>query len=255
MNNILSKKEYWNNNYTSKVFLPVKVEVNSIDLFSLDALFKKYLSVNKKNNFIELGCAPGGWMYYFDHYFNLSVSGVDYAEDGIKMTQENMNMLEIEASVYNSDVFQYSSDEKYNIVFSAGLIEHFYGEKLREIIKKHFELAKVGGYVVIIIPNLKGWNYLYQRLINRKNLDIHNLEIMDLDFFEKNVNNTKAEKIFLDYAGKINFGLYSGNIFFGYLHTAIQMIINILFFKFGIRFKDNKKTSPYILAIYKVLEN
>lgn len=253
MINKLSDKKYWNYNYENKVFLPVKHETNSVDLFSLNKIFKRYIPFKKGESFIELGCAPGGWMYYFNYYFGLNVSGIDYAEEGVEITKENMRILSVKADVILGDILKFKSDKKYKVVFSAGLIEHFNNDDLKAIIGKHFETAENGGYIIIIIPNLKGWNYFYQKLINRKNLDIHNIDIMNIDFFRKVVDKNTAKEVFLGYAGKINFGLYSGNKFFGYLHTIMQIFVNFMFFRLKIKFSENRNISPYILAIYKKL--
>lgn len=250
MNNRLSRKEYWNDNYIRKVFLPVKLEPNSLDLFSLDELFKKHLVLKKKADFIELGCAPGGWMYYFHHFFGLNVSGIEYAEKGVSIVRNNMKMLGIDAEIIAEDIFKYEIENRYDIVFSAGLIEHFYDASLSALIQKHKDLVKEVGYMILLIPNFQGWNYFYQKLINSKNSDIHNLDIMQLGFFD-NLVDDEFEKVFIGYAGKINWGLYAGNKFFGYMHTVLQMIVNFMFFRLKVEFWDSKLTSPYILAIYR----
>lgn len=254
MNSRLSKKEYWNDNYIRKVFLPVKLEPNSLDLFSLDELFRKYLVLKKNAYFIELGCAPGGWMYYFHHFFSLNVSGIEYAEEGVAIVKDNMKILGIDAEVVAEDIFEYETGNRYDVVFSAGLIEHFFDISLFTLIQKHKKFVKEGGYMIILIPNFKGWNYFYQKLINSKNLKIHNLDIMNLGFFD-NLIDDEFEKVFIGYAGKINWGLYSGNRFFGYVHTVLQTVANFMFFQLKIKFWNSKFTSPYILAMYRRKDN
>lgn len=250
MDNRLSKKEYWNDNYVNKVFLPVKLEPSSLDLFSLDELFKKYLVLKKGADFIELGCAPGGWMYYFHHFFGWNVSGIEYAEEGVAIARNNMKMLGIDAEIIAEDILKYEPESRYDVVFSAGLVEHFYDDGLSTLIQKHKDLVRESGYMILLIPNFQGWNYFYQKVINSKNLDIHNLNIMQLEFFD-NLVDDEFEKVFIGYAGKINWGLYVGNRFLGYIHTALQMIVNFMFFRLKVGFWDSKLTSPYILAIYR----
>lgn len=42
--------------------------------------------------------------------------------------------------------------DKYDFVYSVGLIEHFDNETQRIVIKNHFEMCKDGGYVLLTFP-------------------------------------------------------------------------------------------------------
>ena len=42
--------------------------------------------------------------------------------------------------------------DKYDFVYSVGLIEHFDKEIQRNVIKNHFEMCKDGGYVLLTFP-------------------------------------------------------------------------------------------------------
>lgn len=52
----------------------------------------------------------------------------------------------------HTDLLTYHPEKLYDIVFSVGLIEHFPEEKTALMIRKHFEMTKPGGYVVIFFP-------------------------------------------------------------------------------------------------------
>ena len=51
-----------------------------------------------------------------------------------------------------TDLLSFQTDCKYDLVFSVGLIEHFPPEKTECMIKKHFEMTKPGGYVILFTP-------------------------------------------------------------------------------------------------------
>ena len=51
-----------------------------------------------------------------------------------------------------TDLLTYEPEEQYDLVFSVGLIEHFPQESTAAMIKKHFEMTKPGGYVIIFFP-------------------------------------------------------------------------------------------------------
>jgi SAM-dependent methyltransferase len=111
---------------------------------------------------IEIGCAPGGWMAYFNKNFGYSVSGIEYVEEGAIATQHNMEIQAIQANILNLDFFEtHISSCSYDVVFSAGFIEHF--EDLDAVVKKVSIVAKQ--YVVTIIPNLYGMNGAISRII------------------------------------------------------------------------------------------
>ena len=57
-------------------------------------------------SFIEIGCAPGGWMAYFARQFGYRVTGVDYVRSACDKTTENLRLLSVTGKVVNADVFE-----------------------------------------------------------------------------------------------------------------------------------------------------
>lgn len=51
-----------------------------------------------------------------------------------------------------TDLLQWSPEKQYDLVFSVGLIEHFTPEQTEIIIRKHFEMTKSGGHVILFVP-------------------------------------------------------------------------------------------------------
>ena len=66
----------------------------------------------------------------------------------MKHPQEN-DYAAVCADVFTLDP---ASIDPADLVFSAGLVEHFPPEKTEEAIRRHFELAKPGGLVLITFP-------------------------------------------------------------------------------------------------------
>ena len=50
------------------------------------------------------------------------------------------------------DLLKDSPEKKYDLVFSAGMIEHFMPEETEELVRKHFEAANPGGFVILLFP-------------------------------------------------------------------------------------------------------
>lgn len=51
-----------------------------------------------------------------------------------------------------TDLLKLQPDKFYDLVFSVGLIEHFSREETGRIIRKHFEMTKPGGCVILFFP-------------------------------------------------------------------------------------------------------
>ncbi len=253
----LSTHSYWNESYVNAKHLPIVQSMNSIGMTSLDQIFKKHLPRGDSFRFIELGCSPGGWMHYFAKNFLYRVSGIDYTKDGVTVARKNLKILNIDAVVIEDDVFSYNPTEKFDIVFSAGLIEHFSGGKLQELVDKHIELCKNGGYVVLTIPNLSGINKILQKIASEDVFEIHNTDIMNLQFFKNIVSSQSnlVEDIFIGYAGKIDFGLFNGKLFYLRIGYILQFFFNFLVLKLKIDIPECKYVSPYIVAIFKKKKN
>lgn len=251
MNETLTTKEYWNQYYTNERDFPIVENLENMSFVELHNTFIKFLPENSNFKFIELGCAPGSWMHYFNKYLKYNVSGIDNTKEAIVVTKTNLDILKVSNNLIEEDIFQFSFNKRFDVVFSAGLVEHFRGEKLDKIIEKHFEAAGNYGYVVFLIPNLSGFNLNYQTILDNNIIKIHNLEIMNIDFF-KNISKTKnVEEIFVGYVGKINFGLFVGNKWLLRIGYAIQSLLDKLYFLKLLTLKDSKYFSPYLVGIYR----
>lgn len=251
--NKLTTNEYWDTHYEkNKLGDPITIDVVSeMPFVEIDAYLKKNIPRNNQFKFIEVGCAPGGWMHYFHKNFDYVVEGLEYTVNGVKLTENNLNMLKVGANVYNQDLFDnVLVNSSYDVVFSAGFIEHFDNPYLA--IEKHVELLKKGGYLILEVPNFKGFNGFFQKITDGNLLKIHNLDIMNMNFFKDVSNKCGLEIKDINYVGKINFGLFLGNKFLIYIGQAIQFLINKIYFLFGKRIfiKDGKTFSPYIVAVY-----
>lgn len=60
--------------------------------------------------------------------------------------------LPVKARFLQQDIFKLSLEEKFAIVHSEGLIEHFYGDKRILAFKKHIDFCQEGGVIVIFVP-------------------------------------------------------------------------------------------------------
>jgi SAM-dependent methyltransferase len=146
------KKDYWEQNWAD---FRIPFEINWKKEHHLYNILKRVLP-DRTLTLLEIGCAPGGWLAFFKRYFKLDVFGVDYAENAVNKTRENLNLLNIPTEIFNDDIFKFKH-EPFDVIFSAGFIEHF--DDLNPIMNKIDHLCKSnGGIVITMIPNLQGLN-------------------------------------------------------------------------------------------------
>jgi 2-polyprenyl-3-methyl-5-hydroxy-6-metoxy-1,4-benzoquinol methylase len=229
-------KIYWNS------FVPFKVDRNYFELNKLLNLFP-----DGRKEFIEIGGFPGIFSIYFSKFKNYNVTLLDkYMEKDLvnKMLIANgldKNTIKIIRTGFES----YNSKKKYDVVFSAGFIEHF--NNIENIIDKHYLLLKNGGTLFISVPNLKGINGLVQRIFDKRNYYSHNLKAMDPKelrrIFEK--YNLKNIKIFYYCKPCLWLEKDAG------VPPGIRQLISILSEYLSHKNKKNWLLSPH-LAIYGV---
>jgi cyclopropane fatty-acyl-phospholipid synthase-like methyltransferase len=145
-------KQYWDS-VNEQVSLPV--EYRPGDVAEIHRVLCR-LPFTAGSSFLEIGCAPGGWMAYFARQFGLSVSGVEYASLAHRKTEENLRLLGIPAKVYHADFFEFESDP-YDVVFSSGFVEHFVDRQ--SVVRRIAALCRPEcGIVITTIPSMRGVN-------------------------------------------------------------------------------------------------
>ncbi len=77
---------------------------------------------------------------------------IDNCELAVELARENRAIT----NAYCIDLLKESNEEnlkqKYNLVYSVGLVEHFSDEERQKIIFHHFAMCEEGGYVLITAP-------------------------------------------------------------------------------------------------------
>jgi SAM-dependent methyltransferase len=99
----------------------------------------------------ELGCGTGlvSRGLHDRHGFSSGLL-VDFSAEAIKLATQNARNRNIR--VVHADLLTWETGQRFDLVFSIGLIEHFLGEALDAVVRKHAALLKPGGHVLIIVP-------------------------------------------------------------------------------------------------------
>ncbi|QDT63291.1 class I SAM-dependent methyltransferase [Calycomorphotria hydatis] len=166
--NRLVTRDYWKDFFWDKKEqkLPdIRLDDSNVEFQVLHDRLQRYLPRHNDWRFLEIGCCPGRYLYYFHHTYGYQVTGIEYVEDAAEQTRLALQETETPARVITADLFEYAApeNERYDVVLSVGFVEHFHD--ISEPIKKHWELLAPDGLLVIWVPNHQGLcGWLLKRL-------------------------------------------------------------------------------------------
>lgn len=175
MANLLTDRAFWVNYWESKKGLAVHLPSNYLFHAQLADVIRK----NGVKTAIELGGFPGYYAVFLKKYFKLDVTLLDYFVHPpvVKELLEKNDLAEKDIHIIETDLFNYTPEQQYDLVLSCGLIEHF--NDTADIINRHIAFVKPGGTLFITLPNFKAINGWFQKNFDKENYDKHNINSMD----------------------------------------------------------------------------
>lgn len=196
VNNNLRTKEKWEN-----MWAYVKLPTVTKPAYDIQRKFETFLPKTAAGfSLIEIGCAPGSWMAYFNRQFGCQVSGIEYAEIAASITRKNLDMQGVQAEIFVQDFLSWGFEpRKYEVAFSAGFIEHF--RDMAPVMERICSLSN--RFVVTIVPNLYGINGVIRKLFSPKNFTEH--IPIDVSTLEALHAHCGMRKLFCDYVGGVEF--------------------------------------------------
>jgi 2-polyprenyl-6-hydroxyphenyl methylase/3-demethylubiquinone-9 3-methyltransferase len=220
-----------------------------------------FIADNKYKTLLEVGCGSSGWLPYFAARYNLIVSGLDYSEVGCGICEKNLRMQGIVfGKIFCRDLFDENctDNEKYDVVFTYGVIEHF--EDPGKVISRLTHLVNPGGLIISHVPNLNGLMGLMSRSFVREIHLMHRVvtrEQLCNWHIERGLINLRT-----DYAGIFSLSVIpwvrSKTWFFLEksfqrkvclkLITIVESFLGKVFMRFLGKF-TSKTFSPYIISI------
>lgn len=125
--------------------------ITRYNMLSFDEI-KRFINLAGLNT-IEVGCGTGQLSLLFSQEAK-RVTLLDYTESSLKQAKKLFEKHGInKCSFVRDDLFDIHHNNKYDLVVSSGLLEHFKGEEELACLNAHKYLAKKNGYVVIIAPS------------------------------------------------------------------------------------------------------
>jgi len=206
MSDALTTEGFWDA-YWAGIQLPALIDPRVQWQYALTQIFQTILPQNCARQLFEVGCAPGRWLVWFGKEFGYRVDGCDTSPRGVLLTRENLRINALKGEVYQADVMDAVLTRPYDVVVSLGVIEHF--SNPTAIIRRHVELVKPGGLLVLEVPNMAG--RINRFLLHAAGMDslarLHNLRVMTEEFFTGVASEFGLKVALLAYIGGFDPGL------------------------------------------------
>lgn len=189
------------------------------------AVFQRFVP-ELEIDYLELGCAPGQYTAALSESKPWRISGIDYSEDA-ELFKETLAIVGKDATLHRIDMFHQQIDQRFDVVTSIGLVEHFRGSMLDQVFGLHDLYAKPGGTVMIMVPNFTGFNYVWHYLFDRPDLDRHNVDVMQPAVFDW-FSHRGYEILFNDYIGVMRLWGNSGWTRYRFVGRAVAGVAVVL---------------------------
>jgi len=227
------------------------------DYLLWDVTYPKFLTTGRGAKVLEVGSAPGYHLLRLRDAFGFEPYGVEYSPNGVELNRRLFRQHGISGdNVIQGDFFSPEFHSKYanwfDIVLSVGFIEHF--TDVEGVVAKHVNVLAPGGRLVVIIPNLRGVNYLLAWVFCKDLIPLHNLSIMRRDKFCKLFPDDVTPQL-CGYFGTFSFGIFntrpeSKRRYLLMMCDKVQRLLNALFrLLFGARGAESRYFSPYLIFV------
>jgi len=243
MNEELTSKKYWSKYWKTKP----KIEGLIIEKdFLFHDVLSKYVPKKQKINFLEIGGFPGQWAIFFAKYWGANSTLLDrYIDREVIQALSTTNAVK-NINIIEGDVFDLSVNEKFDVVMSAGFIEHF--SNVNSVIDKHIDYLEPNGILILSVPNLLGLNGLLQKIIDKETYDTHFLETMDDQNLKRIVSGKNLDIEYINYYGKFCLWLEDVDDKPRWIRRLVYLT-NIVG-RFLVRF-ESRMFSPYLIVVAK----
>lgn len=190
---------HWNDNGNINKFL---IKLNIKGNYYLNYciyVFLKKINI-KKESLLEIGCG-GGKLASLMSKVCKKIYLLDKSSNAIKLAKF-VNKGKSNLSFVKEDIFKFKPRQKFDIVISLGLVEHFSQSKIFELIKKHLELVNDSGLVLIGVPAYTAFHVTYaQRNISHYGYQDIKAEFVMEEYLKS--QNFKYKKKYLDYLNSL----------------------------------------------------
>ncbi|MES2616822.1 MAG: class I SAM-dependent methyltransferase [Bacteroidota bacterium] len=117
------------------------------------------LLISEPMKIMEIGCEAGGTTYLIKNK-GVEKTLLDYNKQVIALLESTYKEMGLSAVFSTADMYNMPfADNTYDLVFNAGVVEHYEYEERVKLFKEYSRVVKPGGYMVIAIPNHYSFPY------------------------------------------------------------------------------------------------
>lgn len=215
--------------------------------------FKDLLKFFPKSpaSLLEIGGFPGALVTYFKKFHDYDVTLLDYiiVKDVIAEVEKMNGLKSGDIQTLEADFFEVKPDRQYDVVFSAGFVEHF--TDTEDVFKRHVNFLKPSGTLFISVPNFKGISGLVQKTLDPHNYNVHHIGCMEKSVYQNLCAKYNLKIQHLDYYGVPHTWLdHPENVNFS-IHRLVNLT-NLIFIgvsKLNGRLLKGRFFSPFIVLI------
>ena len=244
MKNNLTDRSFWKAFWESKKDLIFYIKPDYV----FGDILAKLIKENGIKSAVELGGFPGYYSIYLKKYEHLDTTLFDYYvhEGLVKQLLAKNGLQDGDIKIIEADLFNYTPAEKYDMVLSFGLIEHFSDTKA--IINTHLQFLKPGGTLFITLPNFTGVNGWVQRKFDLDNYNKHYIDCMNPVFLAESCKQLGLKNIESYYHGKYTVWLENREQKSGIVKALVKGIWTGIKVASKLTSKQSKALSPYIVV-------
>jgi 2-polyprenyl-3-methyl-5-hydroxy-6-metoxy-1,4-benzoquinol methylase len=176
----LTDTEYWDRTWAHRVIPdpldPVQKGLNGVLSRSLHQFFAsifRSIDVSPGDLLLEAGCGGSVFLPYFSKHFGFVAEGLDNSQEGVQLSEAIAAKSGIAAPIFLGDVLHPPEHlvNRYKIVFSMGLAEHF--RPTTAVLSALTAFLQPSGHLITFVPNMHGAVGLLQRLIDPAVFSMH----------------------------------------------------------------------------------
>jgi 2-polyprenyl-3-methyl-5-hydroxy-6-metoxy-1,4-benzoquinol methylase len=131
------------------------------------------IGIQPGNRLLEAGCGGSIFLPYFAREYQLTAEGIDNSHQGCELSIAISRQSGVHTPIHAADVLcpPASLLRRYRVVFSIGLVEHF--SPTTSIVSALAAFLEPTGYLVTIVPNMRGLVGALQRFVDPTVYHLH----------------------------------------------------------------------------------
>jgi SAM-dependent methyltransferase len=196
----LTDERHWNSYWEDQAHTSREIsrEAANLQTQAILDVIDSYLPASGAS-VLEVGGAPGRYLAYIHRRCDCRCAILDYSSAGCALARENFNALDVELDVYQQDLFAAGLANRFDFVYSLGLIEHF--DDFGAVVAAQAKLVKRGGVLLVGVPNFRGVNGWFARRIDRERFESHNLAAMEAAGWDGFEHELGLQRLFREHVG------------------------------------------------------